>query len=122
MATSARGHVERLPSGSFRVHVYARNDPVTGKPQRLKQTCTDEAAAAAALGQLLSQADGDRFPNRVPRWGADHLQGGHKSWRGKPPLAGSVGAMAVLGAHRGLVVHPPPAAPPRPAGCVRGRR
>jgi hypothetical protein len=44
MATTARGHIEQLPSGSFRVHVYAGTDPVTGK--------------------LLAQADGDRFPNR----------------------------------------------------------
>lgn len=64
MATTARGHIEQLPSGSFRVHVYAGTDPVTGKPRRLKQTCPDEAAAAAALGRLLSQADGDRFPDR----------------------------------------------------------
>ena len=64
MATTARGHIEKLPSGSFRVHVYAGIDPVTGKPRRLKQTCPDETSAAAALGQLLSQADGDRFPNR----------------------------------------------------------
>jgi integrase len=64
MATTARGHIERLPSGSFRVHVYAGTDPVTGKPRRLKQTCPDEATAAAALGQLLGQADGDRFPSR----------------------------------------------------------
>ena len=61
MATTARGHIEKLPSGSVRVHVYAGIDPVTGKQRRLKRTCPDEAAAAAALGQLLSQADGDRF-------------------------------------------------------------
>ena len=64
MATTARGHIEKLPSGSFRVHVYAGIDPVTGKQRRLKRTCPDEAAAAAALGQLLSQADGDRFSDR----------------------------------------------------------
>ena len=64
MATTARGHIEQLPSGSFRVHVYAGTDPVTGKPRRLKQTCPDEASAAAALGRLLAQADGDHFPNR----------------------------------------------------------
>jgi hypothetical protein len=29
-----------------------------------QQTCPGEAAAAAALGQLLGQADGDRFPDR----------------------------------------------------------
>jgi len=64
MATTARGHIEKLPSGSYRVHVYAGIDPVTGKPRRLKRTCPDEAAAAAALGQLLGQAGGDRFPDR----------------------------------------------------------
>ena len=53
MATTARGHIEQLPSGSFRVHVYAGTDPVTGKP-RLKQTCPDEASTAAALGRLLA--------------------------------------------------------------------
>ena len=63
-ATTARGHIEKLPSGSFRVHAYAGTDPVSGKPRRLKQTCPDEAAAAATLGRLLSEADGDRFPNR----------------------------------------------------------
>jgi hypothetical protein len=64
MATTTRGHIEQLPSGSFRGHVYAGTGPVTGKPRRLKQTCPDEASAAAALGRLLAQADGDRFPNR----------------------------------------------------------
>jgi hypothetical protein len=49
MATTARGHIEKLPSGSFRVHVYAGTDPVTDKPRRLKQTCPDEASAAATL-------------------------------------------------------------------------
>jgi hypothetical protein len=56
----ARGYIEKLPNGSFRVHVYAGTDPATGKPRRLKQTCPDEASATATLGQ----ADGDRFPNR----------------------------------------------------------
>ena len=64
MATTARGHIEQLPSGSFRVHVDPETDPVTGKPRRLKLTCPDEASAAAALGKLLAQADGDHFPNR----------------------------------------------------------
>jgi hypothetical protein len=64
MATTFGGHIEKLPSGSFRVHVYAGIDPVTGKPRRLRQTCPDEAAAVAALGQLLGQADGGRFPDR----------------------------------------------------------
>src|ERR1700759_5583221 len=65
MATTARGHIKRLPSGSFRVHVYAGTDPVTGRPRRLRETCPDEAAAAATLGRLLNEADGGRFPNRA---------------------------------------------------------
>jgi integrase len=65
MATTTRGHIEELPSGAFRVHVYAGKDPVTGKPRRLRETCPDEAAAAAALGRLLGQADGARMPNRA---------------------------------------------------------
>ena len=64
MATTDRGHIERLPSGSFRVSVYAGTDPVTHQPRRLKETCPDEASAAEALGRLLKQADGDRHPDR----------------------------------------------------------
>ena len=64
MAKTSRGHIQLLPSGSFRVKVYAGTDPVTGKERLLRQTCPDEASAAAALGRLLGQADGDRFPNR----------------------------------------------------------
>ena len=69
MATTTRGHIEELPSGAFRVHVYAGTDAVTGKPRRLRETCPDEAAAAIALGRLLSQADGARMPNRAATLG-----------------------------------------------------
>ena len=64
MAKTSRGHIQRLPSGSFRVKVYAGTDPVTGKERLLRQTCPDEAAAHAALGRLLTEADGGRFPDR----------------------------------------------------------
>jgi integrase len=64
MAKTSRGHIQRLPSGSFRVKVYAGTDPVTGKTRLLRQTCPDEATATAALGRLLIQADGGRFPDR----------------------------------------------------------
>jgi integrase len=64
MAKSSRGHIQRLPSGSFRVKVYAGTDPVTGKERLLRQTCLDEAAAQVALGRLLTEADGGRFPDR----------------------------------------------------------
>jgi integrase len=64
MAATPRGHIEALPSGSFRVHVYAGADPVTGKPRRIKETCPDDATAAATLGRLLAQVDHERFPDR----------------------------------------------------------
>ena len=64
MARSSRGHIQRLPSGSFRVKVYAGTDPVTGKARLLRQTCPDEAAAHVALGRMLAEADGGRFPDR----------------------------------------------------------
>ena len=64
MARSSRGHIQCLPSGSFRVKVYAGTDPVTGKERLLRQTCPDEAAAHVALGRLLAEADGGRFPDR----------------------------------------------------------
>ena len=64
MAITAKGHIEHLPSGSFRVHVYAGTDPVTGKARRLKETCPDEASAAAALGKLLAQAQSQQAPVR----------------------------------------------------------
>ena len=64
MARSSRGHIQRLPSGSFRVKVYAGTDPVTGKARLLRQTCPDEAVAYAALSRMLVEADGGRFPDQ----------------------------------------------------------
>lgn len=69
MATTAKGHIEHLPSGSFRVHVYAGTDPVTGKARRLKETCPDEASAAATLGRLLQQAQSQQAPGRDATFG-----------------------------------------------------
>jgi integrase len=63
MATVAKGHIERLPSGSFRVHVYVGKDPVTGKPRRLKRTVKTEAKAAQELAKLLKAAEDGRAPD-----------------------------------------------------------
>ena len=63
MATVASGHIERLPSGSFRVHVYAGTDPVTGKPRRLKRTVKTEARAVQELAKLLETVDAGRSPD-----------------------------------------------------------
>jgi hypothetical protein len=64
IAKTSKGHIQQLPSGSFRVKVYAGTDPVTGKERLLRQTCPDEAAAHAALGRMLAEADGGRFPDQ----------------------------------------------------------
>jgi hypothetical protein len=56
------GHIERLPSGSFRVHVYAGTDPVTGKERRLKRTVATQERAARELARLLEAANGGRTP------------------------------------------------------------
>jgi hypothetical protein len=54
--------MERLPSGSWRVKVYAGTDPLTGREIRLRRTCKTERAAQIELGKLLEQADAGRQP------------------------------------------------------------
>ena len=56
MAETSKGRIQQLPSGSFRVKVYAGTDPATGKKRLLGQTCPDEAAAHAALSRMLLEA------------------------------------------------------------------
>jgi integrase len=62
MAKGPAGHIERLPSGSWRVKVYAGTDPLTGREIRLRRTCKTERAAQIELGKLLEQADAGRQP------------------------------------------------------------
>ena len=69
MARTSKGYIQRLPSGAFRVSVYAGTDPVTGKQRRLRETCPDEAAATATLGKLLKQAQSHQAPNRDATFG-----------------------------------------------------
>jgi integrase len=69
MAKTRSGYIQRLPSGAFRVSVYAGTDPVTGKQRRLRETCPDEAAATATLGKLLKQAQSHQAPNRDATFG-----------------------------------------------------
>ena len=54
--------MERLPSGSWRVKVYAGTDPLTGREIRLRRTCKTERAAQIELGKLLEQASAGRQP------------------------------------------------------------
>ena len=69
MAKTRSGYIQRLPSGAFRVSVYAGTDPVTGKQRRLRETCPDEAAATSTLGKLLKQAQSHQAPNRDATFG-----------------------------------------------------
>jgi hypothetical protein len=62
MAKSPSGHIEQLPSGSWRVKVYAGTDPMTGREIRLRKTCKAERAAQIELGKLLEQAAAGRQP------------------------------------------------------------
>ena len=55
MAPTRPGHIERLPSGSYRVIVYAGTDPLTGRRLRFRQTAKTEEQAQILLGKLLEQ-------------------------------------------------------------------
>ncbi len=62
MPRVAKGHIEQLPSGSFRVSVYAGTDPLTRRAIRLKSHCQDRAEAHIELGRLLKEASEGRTP------------------------------------------------------------
>ena len=62
MPRVAKGHIEQLPSGSFRVSVYAGTDPLTRRPIRLKSTVKSEQQAQIKLGELLKDASEGRTP------------------------------------------------------------
>ena len=67
MPWAAKGHVERLPSGSFRVSVYAGVDPLTRQEIRLRSTVNGELQAQIVLGRLLKEAPEGRTPEgRTP--------------------------------------------------------
>jgi hypothetical protein len=55
--------IDRLPSGSWRVKVYAGIDPLTGREIRFRKTCKTERAARIELGRLLAQAAAGRQPD-----------------------------------------------------------
>ena len=63
MPRAGTGHIERLPSGSYRVHVYAGTDPLTGRMLRYRQTVKTERQARVVLGRLLAQAAEGRRPD-----------------------------------------------------------
>ncbi len=58
----ARGNVEELPSGRFRVRVYAGTDALTGRAHYLKETVDTAAEAERVRTRLLAQVDERRNP------------------------------------------------------------
>ena len=67
MAGTPTGHIEQLPSGSWRAKVYAGTDPLTGREIRFRRTCKTERAAQIELGKLLAMAQAGRQQPRVHR-------------------------------------------------------
>ena len=55
MAKTSKGHIQQLPTGSFRVKVYAGTGPVTGKERLLRQD--RHATVGQALDKYLEVAD-----------------------------------------------------------------
>jgi len=45
MSRAVKGHIEQLPSGSYRVSVYAEVDPLTRQEIRLRSTVKGELQA-----------------------------------------------------------------------------
>jgi integrase len=62
MARAGSGHIEQLPSGSYRVHVYAGTDPLTGRELRHRETAKTMEQAQIVLGRLLEDAAAGRRP------------------------------------------------------------
>ena len=56
MTRGPSGHLEQLPSGGFRVDVYAGTDPLTGRRLRYRCVVKTEQQARIVLGKLLEQA------------------------------------------------------------------
>jgi integrase len=57
-----RGHIEKLPSGSYRAVVFAGTDPLTRRPRYARETVETIDQAEKALTRLQSQVDEDKQP------------------------------------------------------------
>jgi integrase len=62
MNVTANGHIEQLPSGSYRVAVYVGRDPITRRQVYLRRTARDLVQAQITLGKLLEQARAGKEP------------------------------------------------------------
>jgi integrase len=63
MTHAPSGHIEQLPSGSWRAKVYAGKDPLTGREIRFRKTRKTEVEAQIELGRLLALARAGRNPD-----------------------------------------------------------
>ncbi|HYZ52959.1 MAG TPA: tyrosine-type recombinase/integrase [Streptosporangiaceae bacterium] len=63
MGAKAKGYIEPLPSGSFRVGVYLGRDPITGRRTYLRSTAKTEQQAQVELGKLIEKASNGRPPS-----------------------------------------------------------
>ena len=79
MLRVAKGHIEQLPSGSFRVSVYSGTDPLTRRAIRLKSTVKTEQQAHIELGASQLLAGGLDLRNTAARLG--HSGGGATNLR-----------------------------------------
>src|SRR5215217_6320672 len=61
-ARRCRGGIDQLPSGAFRVRVYAGLDPLTGRRHYLTATAATAKEAEKERTRLLSQVDEKRSP------------------------------------------------------------
>jgi integrase len=62
--TRDKGHIETLPSGSFRLHVYVGKDPITGRPIRIRETHKTLPEAESALRKIRERLDAGANPDR----------------------------------------------------------
>lgn len=62
MPRSPKGHVEQLPSGSYRVSVYAGTDPITKKQLYFRATVKTQTEASIKLGNFIAKATDGRQP------------------------------------------------------------
>jgi integrase len=62
MSVTPSGHIEELPSGSFRVAVYVGTDPITRKRVYLRETVKGSTEAQITLGRLLAKAQAGKEP------------------------------------------------------------
>ncbi|WP_158092272.1 hypothetical protein [Pseudonocardia autotrophica] len=56
------GHIEELPSGSFRAVVFAGLNPQSGRERRIRETARTHAEATKLLTKLQRQVDENKQP------------------------------------------------------------